>query len=89
VDCRIQVTDEGNVRTITVAGRVMGEHIPVLLTACGQAAALRLDLSDVLSIDPIAADALRRIRDGGAQLVGVPPYIEFKLNAIPSGRRGV
>jgi hypothetical protein len=89
VDCRIQVVDGEGVRTIAIAGRLMGEHVPGLLTACGQAQALRLDLTDVLSVDPIAADALRRIRDGGAQLVGVPPYIQFKLDSVPSRPPGV
>lgn len=71
-------------RTITIVGRLMGEHVPGLLTACGQVTALRLDLTDVLSVDPIAADALRRIRNRGAQLVGVPPYIQFKLDSNSS-----
>jgi hypothetical protein len=88
VDCRIQVQDENGVRTVTIAGRLMDEHIPGLLTACGQAPALRLDLTDVLSVDPIAADALRRLRDGGATLAGVPTYIQLKLDSIaPRPRR--
>ena len=76
-------------RTITIAGGLMSEHVPGLLAACGGTSALRLDLADVLSVDPIAADALRRIRDGGAQLVGVAPYIQFKLDSIPSRPRGM
>ena len=84
MDCRIQVVDEGDVRTVTIVGRLRGEHVPGLLTTCGQAPALRLNLADVLSVDAIAADALRRIRDGGAQLVSVPPYIQLKLDSIPT-----
>ena len=80
--------DDGDARTVTIAGRLVGEHIPGLLAACGQASILRLDLTDVLSVDPIAADALRRIQDGGAQLSGVAPYIQFKLDSIPSKSRG-
>jgi hypothetical protein len=88
VDCRIQVSDDGDVRVITIAGRLLNDHIPSLLTACGQASALRLDLTDVLSVDSIAADALRRIRDGGAQLTGVPAYIQLKLDSVvPRPRR--
>jgi len=89
VDCRIQVRDEDGVRVVTIAGRLMNEHVPGLLTACGEAPALRLDLTDVLSVDPIAADALRRIRDGGAQLTGVPPYIQLKLDSIAPKPRGL
>jgi hypothetical protein len=88
VDCRIQVWDEGGVRVVSIAGRLMNDHVPSLLTACGQAPALRLDLTDVLSVDAIAADALRRIRDAGAQLTGVPTYIQLKLDSnAPKPRR--
>jgi len=87
VDCRIQVTDEEGLRVVTIAGRLMNDHVPGLLTACGQAPALRLDLTDVLSVDPIAAEALRRIRDGGALLTGVPTYIQLKLDSVAPGPR--
>jgi hypothetical protein len=87
VDCRIQVMDEGDVRVVTIAGRLMHDHVPGLLTACGRATLLRLDLTDVLSVDPIAADALRRLRDSGAQLTGVPTYIQLKLDSIVPGPR--
>jgi hypothetical protein len=73
---------------VTIAGRLMNDHIPGLLTACGRAAVLRLDLTDVLSVDPIATDALRRLRDDGAQLMGVPTYILLKLDSVaPRPRR--
>lgn len=80
--------DEDGVRTVTVAGRIVDEHVPGLLAACAQAHVLRVDLSDVLSIDAIAADALRRIRDSGAELVGAPTYIQLKLDSVaPAPRR--
>ena len=82
VDCRIQVHDEAGVQVVTIAGRLMNDHVPGLLTACGQPARLRLDLTDVLSVDAIAAEALRRLRDSGAQLTGVPTYIQLKLDSI-------
>ena len=82
VDCRIQVRDEDDVRVVTIAGRLLNEHVPGLLTACGKPSTLRLDLTDVLSVDAIAADALRRLRDAGAQLTGVPTYIQLKLDSI-------
>jgi len=87
VDCLIQVRDDDGVRVVTIAGRLMTDHVPALLTACGRAPALRLDLSDMLSVDPIAADALRRLSDGGAQFTGVPPYIQLKLDSIASKPR--
>ena len=84
MECRIEVRDDRSVRTITVAGQLADAHIPDLLVACGAlSAALRVDLHDVLSADAIAIDALRRIRESGAQLVGVPGYIQMKLDSFP------
>lgn len=66
----------------------MSEHVPGLLTACGQGRTVRVNLTDVVAVDTIAADALRRIRDSGALFSGVAPYIQFKLDSIPSRPRG-
>jgi hypothetical protein len=90
VACRIEVRDENNVRTVSVAGRLADAHVPDLLMACREVSgALRLDLTDVLSADAIAIEALRRIRDGGAQLVGVPKYIQLKLDSLAPGPQGL
>ena len=88
VDCRIQVFDVRGIRTVSVAGRLGHVHIPDLLTACGEvSAALHVDLSDVVSADAIAVDALWRIHDGGAQFVGVPQYIQLKFDSLTAPRR--
>ena len=88
VDCRIQVFDVRGIRTVSVAGRLAHAHIPDLLTACGEiSAALHVDLSDVVSADAIAVDALWRIHDGGARFVGVPQYIQLKFDSL-TPRRG-
>jgi hypothetical protein len=84
--CRIQVLDRDAARTVTVAGQLAGAHIPDLLVACGDVSpALQVDLTDVLSTDPIAVEALQRLREGGAQLVGVPVYIQLKLASPARG----
>jgi hypothetical protein len=83
VVCRIQVAVAGDERTITIAGSLRAEHVSELLSACGEAAVLSMDLTDLLSVDPIAADALRRIRDRGARLIGVPEYIRYTLDSVP------
>jgi hypothetical protein len=88
VDCRIQIADDEGVRIVTIAGRLLGEHVPSLLAACGQARTVHVNLADVVAVDPIAADALRRIQDGGAQLSGASPYIQLKLDSVPSKPRG-
>jgi hypothetical protein len=90
VDCRIQVRNENDVRTVSVAGRLADAHIPDLMIACGEiSGALRVDLIDVVSTDVIALQALRRIRDGGAQLLGMPKYIQLKLDSLPPRPRGL
>ena len=83
MECRIQVQNHDAVRTVMVAGQLGGVHVPDLLVACGEASAmLRIDLSDVVSIDPIAVEALCRLKASGAQLVGVPVYIQLKLDSL-------
>ena len=90
MDCRIQVRDENNVRTVSVAGRLADAHIPDLMIACGEiSGALRVDLIDVVSTDAIALRALQRIRDGGAELFGVPKYIQIKLDSLAPRPRGL
>jgi hypothetical protein len=85
VQCRLHIVEDGKVRVVRIAGRVTSEDVPDLLRACSEAVGpVRVDLSDVLAADPIAIDALRRVRNAGAALVGVPRYLQFKLGSSPS-----
>jgi hypothetical protein len=44
--------------------------------ACAAATGrVRIDLTDLLSADPVGIDALRRLRVDGAELVGVARYL--------------
>jgi hypothetical protein len=36
---------------------------------------LRIDLTDMLSVDAVGLDALRRLRLGGAEIVGAARYL--------------
>ena len=82
VDCRIQVLQEGEVRVVRIAGSLSDAQVPDLLIACGQAAGpVRVDLTDVMTIDAIGVDALRRVRKAGAQLVGVSNHLQLKLES--------
>ena len=57
-------------------------QVPDLLIACAQAAGnVRVDLTEILSADVIATDALRRVRSTGAELVGAPRYLLFTLDS--------
>jgi hypothetical protein len=89
MDCRIQVFQERDLRIVRVAGRLEDAQVPDLLAACYEAdRAVQVDLTDVVSVDTIAVDALRRVRDAGARLVGVPKYIQLKLDTLVSRSRG-
>lgn len=77
-------------RSVSIAGCLADVHVPDLMIACGEiSAALRVDLTDVVSTDVIALEALRRIRDDGAQLIGVPKYIQIKLDSLAPRPRGL
>jgi anti-anti-sigma regulatory factor len=90
MECRIQVLEQRDTRIVAVAGQLTAAHIADLLVACGEiSSALHIDLTDVIFTDPIAVDALRRLRDGGAQLVGVPGYIQLKLDSFRHTPRGL
>ena len=54
--------------------------MPELLRACAESAAVEVDLTDLVSSDLAGIDALRRVRAGGATLVGATGYIKMKLD---------
>ena len=86
VDCWIGVVQEEHRRVVRLAGRLGEAQVPELLIACGEAGALELDLSDLVSADAAGLEALHRVQARGALLVGVPGYIQLQLSS--SRRRG-
>jgi hypothetical protein len=56
-------------------------QVPELLQTCAGNSPTELDLTDLVSADQGGIEALRRIRDAGARLVGAPGYIKLKLDA--------
>jgi hypothetical protein len=81
VHCWIGVAHGQGRRTVRLAGALSEEEVPDLLETCGDLSAVTLDLTDLVDADDVALDALRRIRLGGATLVGVPEYMQRKLGA--------
>lgn len=76
MDCRIQVIQQQQQRTVRLAGRLNEVEVYELFSACaGATGRLQIDLTDLLSADPVGLDALRRLRGDGAELVGVPQYL--------------
>jgi hypothetical protein len=80
VDCWIGVVQEADRRIVRLAGRLGMAQVPDLLSACGAPGTLQLDLTDLVSADMAGLEALQRARDRGALLVGVPVYIQLKLD---------
>jgi hypothetical protein len=80
VDCWIGVVQEEDRRIVRLAGRLGMAQVPELLRACGAQGNLQLDLTDLVSADVAGLEALQRARARGAMLVGVPGYIQLKLD---------
>ena len=80
VDCWIGVAQEAQRRTVRLAGRLTIGHVPELLRACAESGAVEIDLTDLVSADLAGVEALRRVRAGGATLVGATGYIKLKLD---------
>jgi hypothetical protein len=86
VDCWIGVVQEGGRRVVRVAGRLGEAQVPELLRACAEPGPLQVDLSDLVSADAAGLDALRRVQTRGATWVGVPEYIQLRLDSSSAAR---
>ena len=80
MDCRIQVEARPETCTVYLAGHLKAEQVPELWRVCATASSrIRIDLTDLLSADPVGVDALRRLGLGGAEFVGVAQYLRRLL----------
>jgi hypothetical protein len=71
---------DAGVRVVRLEGWLEGEVIAELESVVnGGSGPLRLDLSELRSVDKAGLDALRALRAGGASLVGASPYIRLLL----------
>ncbi len=70
----------GEATVVHVSGRLGGDGVDELARACrGADGPLRLDLSELLHADEVGVSLLRSLRDAGAELVGVSPFIALLL----------
>jgi hypothetical protein len=82
VECWIGVVQQADRRVVRLAGRLSIAQVPELLGACaGDDAALELDLTELVSADTAGIEALQRLRDLGATLMGAPRYLQLKLDS--------
>src|SRR4051794_1230954 len=78
--CRIDVAEEHGGCTVHISGRLAKPGVADLLRVCtGHVGALRIDLTNMLSIDADGIDALRRLVENGAELLGVAEYLRHEL----------
>ena len=86
VDLRITAETEGTTRIVRVDGRLaregVGELEGVLRDTTGP---LRLELSGLRSADVAGLKALRSLREAGAELSGMSPFIALRLETIDPG----
>jgi hypothetical protein len=71
---------EGTV--VRVAGRLAGEGVAELGRVCeGSSRPLLIDLTELLQADDLGLALLRSLRESGAKLTGVSPFIELLLES--------
>jgi hypothetical protein len=87
VVCRILTRRESGRLVVHLAGRLGEAHVSDLLQACETAEPPILELDELVSADAVGMDALLRIEQQGARLVGVPQYIRLKLDVMSEERR--
>lgn len=81
--CRIQISREDGGAIVRLAGHLTGAQVPDLLAACaGAAGRARVELDELLSADVVGLDALLRVEERGAVLVGLLEYLQFELDAL-------
>jgi hypothetical protein len=81
VNCWIGVVQERDRRVVKLAGRLSAAEVPELQTACGNNdGALELDLTELVSADAPGIEAIQRLQQNGATLVGVSGYIRLTLD---------
>ena len=84
---RAEVLDDGSRRIVLLAGRLELEQSPEIVRICSEAQTpVRLDLTDLVSVDAVGLETLLLLESRGAELVGVSPYLALRLEAGRSGR---
>lgn len=70
----------GPITIVRVAGRLAGPGVEELERVCaGSLRPLRIDLAELLQADELGIALLRSLRDSGAELTGVSPFVGLLL----------
>ena len=87
MECRIDVAHQPGCCVVHVTGRLTDVQVPDLLKVCATLHMLvRIDLAELDSANRIGLEALNRLRNDGAEIVGAPRHIELLLDALRAGR---
>jgi hypothetical protein len=81
LNLHVTLARTGDALTVRVAGRLGAEGVAELERACGDPDGLRLDLSELVTADEEGTRLLVRLRNAGAELAEIPPYVDLLLRA--------
>ena len=89
VECWIEILQEQQRLVVRLAGRLGEAQVAALVGACLQTKMPpRLELGDLVSADSMGIDALLRLEQRGAQLIGLPTSLRLKLDDKSRDRLG-
>jgi len=87
LNCRIETVPRTCPSVVRVSGSLAAVHVPDLMGICSNPPnAYRLDLGELVSVDCVGLDALRRLRAAGAEFIRMSPFIELLLGDAPGQR---
>jgi len=84
--CRIELRRDSGRLVVHLAGHLSEAQVPELLASCAQAAKPIVELDELVSADAVGLDALQRIEQQGAELVGLLEYLRFELDTLKRER---
>jgi anti-anti-sigma regulatory factor len=87
--CQIDCRRESSGLVVHVAGRLDEAHVPDLLEACAHTTRAIIALDALTSADVAGIDALMRLGQQGARLVGLPEYLRLTIDTLAQMRMGV
>ena len=86
--CRILTRRENEQLFVRLVGRLAEPQVPDFLEVCAlREGPLILELDELISADAVGFDALLRIKQQGARVVGLPEYIRLKLDVMEREQR--
>ena len=81
MDIRIDIESEGPEIVVHVAGRLTGPVVEQLSNVCESTAGhYVLDLSKLMFADDAGTEAIRTLRDGGADIRGASSFIKLLIS---------